>query len=213
MFFGVKSGLGFTTDYTSASTPSFGAEYQISPFRHIYLGGSLFIEGYSFTRNDNTYEQFGGQGYTLTQTSSYLYLSPKVDFTVGHHEYFHFYFTGGYGILTSGEQTVTAKTPDYPSHGFYPGVVYDTGNTSKNINHRVFRISIGATQHVQILPEWDLVFGEEMAFIPTWISTNTFASNGDQSMELRTNYVALSVGLMYKRNWKPLKALRSWGGY
>ncbi len=212
-FLGVKSGVGFTTTNNSSLSPSFGAEYQISPFRHIYLGGSLFLEGYSFSLHDNTYEKFGGQGYTLSQNSSYLFIAPKVDATVGRHEYFHFYISGGMGFLINGEQTITATTPRYPGQGFFPGVVYDTGNTSKNINHIIFRLSMGATQHIQVFPFMDLTCGEELGIIPTWISKNTYGGYGDQAMDIKTNYVSLSIGLMYKRNWQKLKQLRSWGGY
>jgi hypothetical protein len=210
--YGIKAGMGSAINVKSDMTPSIGAEYLVSPFRHIYVGGSVFFENYSFTRTDNLQEQFGGPGYIITQNSGYIFIAPKIDMGIGCNEYVHGFITGGPGFLKSGQQTNEINPLESATSGTYNGQYNFTGNTSNNITATIFRISGGFTEHIPILPEWDIIISQEYCILPSWLSNNKLGALGDNTMDIKSNYFLIQVGIIQKHNWEPLKSRRTWGG-
>jgi len=211
--YGIKAGVGASINLNSDKTPSIGAEYLVSPFRHIYMGGGLFFETYSFTSDDNLQRQYGGPGYVITQNSSYIFIAPKIDMGIGHREFVHGFISAGPGFLVSGQQTTGINPLENAAPGIYPGQFNYTGNTSNNITATIFRISGGFTEHIPILPEWDVIISEEYCIIPSWLSNNKYGASGDNTTDIKSNYFLVQAGIIRKRHWKPLKPLRTWGGY
>jgi hypothetical protein len=208
--FGMYLGSGFTTSYNNGNTPTVGILYQTSPLRHIYVGGALFYESYSIVRDDDEFARFGGPGYRIKQNSSYLFVTPRFDVSVGSREHLHGYFSLGPGFFLSGDQNISVTS--VPAAGVRPGMIYDSSNSSKNLNHLLFRLSIGVTWHFSF-DNWDIIATPEWAIIPSWLSTNTYGYAGDAATNIKTNYISVTLGLLRKHNWSRLQPTRSWGGY
>lgn len=206
-------GAGIIVKYHSGITPTAGFEYMRSPLRHVYVGADAVFENYFFTKNDDEYSRFGGYGYKITQDVSYAYISPKVDIGVGHKEHWHAFFSMGPGFMLSGTQRI-AQTTGLSGPSVHPGNQYDNPDISKNLNHTVLRICFGASFHILFgQRKWDLTAGPIACIIPTWLSTNTFGYSGDASMNIKSNYAGLQIGLVHKRHWHIFEPTKSWDGY
>ncbi len=211
--YGFYGGVSATTTYTSKASPKVGTTYVVGVATHVYLGGTMFTENYDLTNYDNHFAQFGGPAYTITHNTTYLYAAPKIEVAIGHQEYFRFFLNGGPGFLLSGSQLITADRPYNPYAGAHSGLGYDTAYTNGNITTKLFRIGLGATQHVPIFRNWDVTFTEELGLLPGWLSKNTQGYNGDAAMNMRSNSISVMVGISHRYRWEPIKPRRTWGGY
>lgn len=211
--YSVYDGAGFITPYQSKITPRIGLEYLKGLPPHIYLGGGVSYESYSLLRYNHMYAQYSGPVYLIAHNSAYLFINPKIDIGIGHNEYIHAYASAGPGFIMHKEQTTSSMQPNINNVVNYPGLPYDTANTSANVNKCIFRYRFGVTEHVPILKGWDIIFSQEMGFSPSWISKNNYGDNGDSGMNFKTAYYSFTIGLMYKYRWEPVQARRTWGGY
>jgi hypothetical protein len=210
--YGVYGGVGIVTKYKSGITPVIGVEYLKSVMRHVYVGADLCYESYYFTRNDDEFSRFGGYGYRITHNTTYAFFTPKVDVGISHFEHLHAFFSLGPGFRVSGDQRIAVTTqPSGPA--VHPGLSYDSSNISKNINHTIFRFCFGFSFRPTPFKGWDVTITPVACVIPSWLSTNSFGYSGDASMNIKSNYVALQIGLLRKRHWEPFKPRKSWGGY
>lgn len=211
--YGFYGGVSSTTTYTSKASPKVGTTYVVGVATHVYLGGTMFTENYDLTNYDNHFAQFGGPAYTITHNTTYLYAAPKVEVAIGHNEYFRFFLNGGPGFLLSGSQQITADRPYNPFAGAHSGLGYDTAYTNGNITTKLFRIGLGATQHVPIFRNWDITFTEELGLLPGWLSKNNQGYSGDAAMNMRSNSISVMVGISHRYGWEPIKPRCTWGGY
>lgn len=211
--YGFYGGVSSTTTYTSKASPKVGTTYVVGVATHVYIGGTMFTENYDLTNYDNHFAQFGGPAYTITHNTTYLYAAPKVEVAIGHNEYFRFFLNGGPGFLLSGSQQITADRPYNPFAGAHSGLGYDTAYTNNNITSKLFRIGLGATQHVPIFRNWDVTFTEELGLLPGWLSKNNQGYSGDAAMNMRSNSISVMVGISHRYGWEPVKPRRTWGGY
>ena len=167
---GLQGGIGQTTsDQTNfhAKTPAtFGVQYLKIITPDISFGCSVFYEHYSliYNNNDNSF-----QG-TIIQDCAYLFLTPRIDIGIDHKQYVHWFLSLGPGILVSGSQTTSYGY--YTNSGGNFNYTYESNNTSDKINHFVFRIGTGITEHIRITKELHITFSEEFGFLPTAISKN-----------------------------------------
>jgi hypothetical protein len=163
---GIDAGVSVATFYHSPFTysnqerlsgsthirPIFGINYLRgdSAHRHFRWGGRLSLEQYSFRRE--TSEGGNSFGTLIEHESSFLFLSPVIDFGVGRKQVRHFFILSDIGVLMQAHQVTTEH---YTTSGHQP-----SWSSSGDVSALIFRPGIGFSQHVQLNANWDIVFAE-----------------------------------------------------
>ena len=190
--YGFEGGAGKATIKKSYITPEFSGYCLMKLSRSFYLGGALSYEYYSFLHNYNpaAASLVYGDVISIRQKSSYLFLTPKIDFGIGYRKHYHAWFSFGPGIFLGGRQ-LTSK---YDTYQTTPPVTtaYDTTGsyTTNNLPMLISRYTLGFSRRISTSRYWNIMFSGEYSYLPT-----SFAIHGPH---LKTNYFCFTVGIMHK---------------
>jgi hypothetical protein len=191
--YGFNIGLGYTSIAHSHITPVFEGYHLWCITNHIYVGGDLSLQRFSF-RYDGTASAASinyGELVSIRQKSSYLFFSPKIDFGIGYRKYVHIDLSGGIGVVMAANQV----TSEYQYSAVLP--VGDTVglNTSYNIPRIMYRAGAGISERIPTHRYFNIMLSEAFSYIPGSLSRNT--------PNFYTNYFCFTVGVMHKypRAW------------
>ncbi|MFI5196376.1 MAG: hypothetical protein ACHQD8_04740 [Chitinophagales bacterium] len=190
--YGFGLGLGYTTSYHSYITPAFEGYYLWKLTPHIYAGGSLFLQRYSFLydmkvdpAHVNYYDII-----SIRQKSSYLFFSPKIDFGIGYRKYVHISLSGGIGVIMAGKQWSNEYAPLLATAGGNIGADTSAVNTSYNIPRVIYRAGLGVSERIPTYGFFNVMLSLEFSYLP--------ANLNNTSPNFYTNYLSFTVGLMHK---------------
>lgn len=190
--FGVHAGIGKTTSYNSKFTPAVEGYYLHKILYHFYGGGSLFFQRYSF---EKTVNNTGGISYgdvvSIRQQSSFVYLSPKLDYAINYRSYFHIYATAGIGVRLGGQQWSNTHQPMWTPPGGAPyGADTVAVNTSYNLPATKTRYGLGFMARIPTHRYWSLSLTTELGMMPGSLSKGV--------EPLQSSYICFMVGVTHK---------------
>ena len=183
----------------SQPKPYIGINYLRKVSKHVYFGGKIYWETYSFKRdstvNTDPINLFGPTGpiykTEVTFRSSYLFLAPQMDIGLGKHQYLHFYIMPALGLLVNGNQSTRINESGAS------GVYFDsTRNTSGTIKEVILQLNFGLVQHIPLNNMWHLTVSESLSSIPSFIPLSE--KSGTNNMLLSPGGFSLQIGIMRK---------------
>lgn len=186
--YGFWVGLGRTTAYKSTTTPAFEGFYLAKLDPHVYVGGSIGVERYSFADYINPAAPDSGSVLSIRQKSFFIFFSPKVDIGVGHHKHVHFTFSAGPGLYMGGSKFTSIY------ERFSPGgnVASDTltVNNTYNVRNIIFRYGLGVSERLPTDGFWDVILTQQLSYIPGHLNY--------PGTDLKTSYFSIGIGLIHK---------------
>jgi hypothetical protein len=190
--YGFQGGVGYTTSYKSHITPAFEGYYLYKAGHRIYAGGSVFFQKYSFTDEVTTGGPVNyGDLISITQKTSYAFISAKVDYGIGYRKHVHISLAFGPGLLLGGSQYANEHLPYWTTASGVPFGADTAGvNTSYNIPAVIYRAALGISERISTGGYWNIMLSQEFSFIPVNMSKN--------GPPLNTGYISFQVGIMHK---------------
>jgi hypothetical protein len=190
--FGAQTGIGYTTGYDSRITPAVEAYYLHKVMHHLYAGGSLFFQRDSFNTPLNTGSNINyGDVVSIGQKTSFVFLSPKVDYAIDYRSYFHVFATFGLGVRMGGAQWSYTHAPFWTPPGGTPyGADTIAVNTTYNLPNAITRFGFGLAERIPTRRYWNIMLSQEVGFMPGSLSKG--------ATPLQTPYICFQVGLMHK---------------
>ncbi len=191
--YGFEGGLGKTMSYTSHLVPELKAYVTGSITRHIYVGGGVSMERYSFLYASNVAPIAANYGQTINirNKSSYLFFSPKVDIGIGYYQYLHLNLSAGAGVFMGGSQWTNRYQQIFTTPSSLSFRSDTAGyNTTASMPTLVFRYGAGLSERIPTHGYWNIILSEDFGYLP-----RSFDKNFDG---LKSNYISFSVGVMHK---------------
>lgn len=189
--FGVQGGIGFTTGYKTYYTPSFEGCYLAKVSPHIYLGGALAVQRYSFLDDlDKGNNLSYGDIISIRQKSSYVFFKPKFDLGIGARKHMHLTFSCGPGVFMSGNKTTQNYEPLVSPTGGYSGADTVSNSIKYNMRTVVFQATPGIWERIPTHGYWNITLSQELNYISSKLNY--------PGTNLKTNYILFSVGIMHK---------------
>ncbi|GEM_PF-2659567 len=190
--FGAQAGFGYTTGYDSRLTTAWEAYYLHKLRYHLYAGGSLFLQRYSLTAPVHNSSSISyGDVVSIRQQSSYMFLSPKIDYAINYRSYFHIFATAGIGLRMGGKQTSFTHAPIWTPPGSAPyGADTLAVNTSYNMPSVITRVGFGLAERIPTRGYWNIMLSQEVGFMPGGISKGP--------TPIQTPYICFQIGIMHK---------------
>ncbi len=189
-------GAGIATHNNYDMGLSYGTTFVTALFNRVGVGGSVFSQQYNLYYDK---ELPAITGATVRHKSSYLFVSPMVQFHLGNKVgSTHFYLTGGVGFKVGVKDTLRKfYTATFPSTTNYS---YDSLiDKSANINNMVTRIGFGFTEHFPVSKKFGICFSEDVGFLPSLISSTKVAGdtkfNNNVNQLFRPTYISLRIGI------------------
>lgn len=191
--YGFRGGVGFNTGgYHSKKTPVVEGYCMWKALPGLYAGITAGHQRYSVSQDVSGASTIGaGTVLSVRQKSSYLFLSPTIDYGFGTRKYFHIFASAGAGFYAGGGQWSRTSLPAWTTMGGVPaGADTINVNTSYNIPGVMMKYSFGFTERIPTLGYWNITLTQEYSGLPGGISDGPFP--------FRTNYFAFTVGIMHK---------------
>lgn len=191
--FGFQAGPGFSTGgYGSKKTLSVEGYYLHKIIPGLYAGGSMYLQRYNLHSN-----VFSGTNIayndviSVSQKSSYLFFSPKVDYGFGVRKYIHIHAMFGVGVLMGGKQFTDTYAPFWTPPGGTPyGADTVAVNTSYNIAHSVTRFGFGLTERIPTRGYWNITLSQDFGSMSGGLSKGPYP--------FTPSYFCFTVGVMHK---------------
>ena len=190
--YGITAGIGATTAYKPKMTLAAEGFFLKKITPHVYLGGMVAFEKYSFTSEYSidaasiTY----GDIVSIKQKSAYAFIGPKLDVGIGYRKYVHAHLSAGPGFYMGGQQRTYEHQPYWTAGGLPFG--HDTVgvNTGVNIPAVIMRIGIGVSERIPTGGHWNIMLTQQVSMLPGDISKHT--------PSLQTGYFSFQIGIMHK---------------
>ena len=189
--FGLQAGMGTVTAYKPYYTPSFEGYYLAKLTPHVYLGGAVSVQRYSFLYDlDKGSNISYGDVLTIRQKSSYIFFTPKIDCGVGYYKYVHFTFSFGPGVFMTGAKTTGNYEPLISPTGGFSGGDTLYYNAKYNMRTVIFRYAFGIMERIPTRGYWNITLSQEFSYLPGKLNY--------PGIDLMANYILFSVGIMHK---------------
>ena len=190
--YGVQAGMGYTPGYRSRLTPAIEGYYMHKLAYHLYGGGSLFLQRYSFKTDVGTGGAVKyGDVLGVEQRSNYLFISPKIDYAINYRSYFHVFATVGLGLRMGGSEWSYTHTPIWTPPGGTPyGADTTAVRTSYNLPNTKMRFGLGIAERIPTHGFWNIMLSQEVGFMPGSLTNGPYP--------LQTPYICFQVGIMHK---------------
>ncbi len=191
--YGAQMGVGFNTGgYHSKITPAIEAYYLHKIIPGLYAGASVFFQRYSLLNEVSTAGSLAyGDVVSVSQKSSYIFLSPKIDYGIDYRKYLHVYATFGLGVFAGGRQWSNTHSPYWTPLGGTPyGADTVAVNTSYNIPNVIMRYGFGFSERIPTGGYWNITLSQEYGGMPGGLS--------DGPYPFKTSYFCFTVGIMHK---------------
>ena len=201
---GIYAGGGAATSNNYNIAPSLGFVLIKGYGNRSFFGGTLFYQAFSL-RYDNEQNSArngtGNAGAILRNVSSYVFLAPQFEQSLGKHNNFHVYFNLGIGFKVSGFDSLRKWDHSYGNPGVYN---FDSSlDLSKNLNSMVFRIGVGFNQLLGLGPHWRLIFYEDFGFLPGGITKTGDPYNSSRTQytphKLTPGYISVRIGISHTK--------------
>lgn len=190
--YGFRGGIGLNTGgYSSKKTPVIEGYCLWKALPGLYAGVTAGHQRYS-VRQDVSGPAPVGMGTVtgMRQHSSYLFVSPTIDYGFGTRKYFHVFASAGAGFFAGGKQWTEARESVFLPGPGELGVHNFDINTSYNIPGVIMKYSFGFTERIPTRGYWNITLTQEYNGLPGSISDGPFP--------FKTNYFAFTVGIMHK---------------
>ncbi len=191
--YGVEGGFGMNTSYKPYLTPTLKGYLMTRINRHLYVGGQMSIERYSFQYNSfiPLQQVEFGDILTIRQKSTYLLFAPKLDIGLGYRKYVHINLTVGGGILMGGSQWTNKYEPYWTTPGGGAFGKDTVGhNTLFNIPNLLLRYGVGISERIPTKGYWSVVLSQDFGILPQNFSND--------NPILHTSYFCITAGVMHK---------------
>ncbi len=190
--------FGSTERQRSDLSPAVDIIYLRKIAGHLFLGGKVGYETYSYTYTDNNFSMGGLFGSpnilkvtTVGATNHYIFLAPVLDLGIGRHQYVHVQLRPSVGFFTQGAQTTEESEFDNEVQ-----VSDRKYNTTSFLNATVFRLNIGFTEHLPLNKQWHLTLSESLGILNN--GTPLSQSAGTNNCNVTSNSFSLQLGIMRK---------------
>ena len=218
---GIQAGVGATTSYLKPMTPTLniGGYFLEKQSTRVAFGGVLSIQKYSFTKNvGTTYNTAYGDILSISQKTSYLFLCPKIEFSIGKRQHLHAGFSVGPGVFVGGRQqddiNYSSLHSSYPP-SYPPAFIRDSMQitANNNINKMILRAQLSFTEHIATNSSFGIFIFQDFSFISSYVSKNALLSTvgNSNSLLIRTNYVSCGIGFTNCYSRKSLRDKRKSG--
>ena len=190
---GIEGGVGKATAFNAHITPKIEGYLLGQVGYRLFIGGSIGIERYSLLYNSGKTADNAGLGdiISIRQKSSYVYFAPKADYGIGYRKILHLHASVAGGIFMSGKQ-VTNSELAFPAPKATLNYAADE-NTTNNIPLFMLRYGAGISERLPTLGFWNVTFSQEFGYLAK-------SFHQDAAPDLRTNYVAFTIGIMHNYN-------------
>jgi len=203
--FGLYAGAGCASSNNYNVGPSAGFEFLKGIPNRTFIGADLFYQTFSLrydneenaSRNGN-----GNAGAILKHLSSYIFVTPKFEYSLDRKQQIHGYVTIGAGFKMSGFDTLRKWDHSYGNPGINN---YDsTIDLTKNINSMLLRVGVGLKEYLPLGKHWLFTFTEDFGFLPKSIT-----KTGDYDAPARTQYsphklnpcyISVQIGICHSKN-------------
>jgi hypothetical protein len=191
--YGIQGGKGKATAFKAHTTPKIECYLLGQVGYRLFIGGSIGIERYSLIYNSGKTADNAAVGdiVSIRQKSSYLYFSPKADYSIGYRKILHVHASVGGGIFMSGRQ-VTNMEQAFPAPAATLNYAEDK-NTTNNIPLFMLRYGAGISERLPTLGFWNVTFSQEFGYLGK-------SFHKDAAPDLRTDYIAFTIGIMHNYN-------------
>ena len=191
--YGFGIGLGYITSYHSYITPAFEGYHLWRLTEHIYLGGDLDLQRYSFLDNlkPDPNNLYYGEIISMREKSSYLFFSPKIDFSIGYRKYVHINLSGGIGVAMASGQWRNEYSPVLSTASGNIGADTAAVNSSYNVPKVIYRAGLGVSERIPTRQYFNIMLSQEFSYLPANL-------NRGDGPNLFTNYFSFTVGIMHK---------------
>jgi len=193
--YALETGTGQVTSYNSYHTPAFEASVVKMVLPHISVGAAVDWRFYSFVYSDPSVTYVDpnyGTLLTINHHSSYLFLSPIVDLSIGENQYIHLNFNIGPGIYLGGKENTLYETNALPGYPEFNNV-----NTSANNNKIVYQYSYGMSEYIPTKGFWSIKLSQQFGTLGRELN-----SNHNFAPVLSPGFFAFTVGIAHY--YKPI---------
>ena len=186
--YGFEAGGGKVSDYGNYYTPAFGASWFKMVLPHVYLGGLTEWHSYSFTDN-NLMGQYNDPLYGtilgINHHSTYLFLTPAIDISIGENQYIHLNANFGPGFYLYGSEEMTCQTNALTGANGINKV-----NTTSNNNRVIYQYGYGLSEYIPTRGFWSIKLSQQWC-----VPQRDLNSNGGVGPSFRSNYVCFMIGI------------------
>lgn len=214
-YLGIQGGAGFVTAFTDpvTVTPQIDVLALGRVSARIYLGGTLGLQQYSFSKElvtpQRAYKTLGTTILNFEQKSTYFFISPRVSWKLSKRSGTYCYLGVGPGFLINGRQSVNSYYYDIHvanhlfSHNLWETERTSNENTSANLNKLVLRTQIGFTESIMQFAKCVITLYQEFNYTPNYVSTGFLKGyNNWRSLRLAPCYISAGIGVNYKYRLK-----------
>ena len=190
--YGFGIGLGYTSSYHSYITPAVEGYnlWRLTP--HIYAGMALFLQRYSFQydlKPDPASLSYGSL-ISIRQKSTYLFLTPKVNFGIGYRNKVIVAVLGGPGVIMAAGQWQNQYQPLLTTSGGPIGSDTIAVNTGYNVPRIIYRAGLSLSKRISTHRYFNIMLSGEFSYL--------FNKLNHAGPNLYTNYFSFTVGVMHK---------------
>ena len=191
--YGAGVGLGFTTTYHPYITGTVSSYYLWKLTQHIYAGGTLALNRYSF-RYDMGIDGYHVKYYdviSIRQKATYLFFSPTIDYGTGYRKRWHISVSGGAGVIMASHQEAAEYIPRLSTPAGNFGADTAGINMSYNVPRVAYRAGIGVSKRIPTGGLFNIMVSLNLDYIPTNL-------NLDPTTPFHTQYLSFTVGITHK---------------
>lgn len=190
--YGAGIGLGYTTSYHSYITGAMNTYYLWKITPHIYAGGTLALQRYSF-RYDMGIDAYHVKYYdiiSIREKATYLFFSPTIDYGIGYRKRWHISVSGGPGVIMASRQETAEYIPRLSTPAGNFGSDTAAYNTSYYIPRVVYRAGVGVSKRIPTGGFLNIMCSLDLTYVPNNLDLT--------SPSFHTQYISFTVGFTHK---------------
>ncbi len=156
------------------------------------IGAQVAMQGYNIYYNKEVGEPIGS---SLRNKSTYLFVSPMIDFHLRKNGHTHAYLNAGVGFNMGAEDSLRRWS-------YTPGGFDSTYGSADNVKKMVVRIGMGLTHYIAARGKFRITVSEDVGFLATPISKTTDPTDVrlyNNSLQFyKPMYISLRLGIGWR---------------
>ncbi len=188
--YGFGMGIGSCTAPKARITPAFEGYHLWKLSARWYAGIHTSLERYSFLYEINPAFPNYGDAINIRQKSSFLYLTPRLDFGLGYRRHLHISLLAGPGVVMSAGQTTNTYEPLLRTPTANIGADTVGFRTSYNVPRIVYKAGVHITERISTHGYFNIALTQQVHYLFSELAKNV--------PSVSPIYFCFTVGLVHK---------------
>jgi hypothetical protein len=202
--FGLYGGAGMATSNNYNVAPSVGFSFIKGIHTRGFLGADLFYQTFSLYYDNEAHGATHGAGTAgaiVRNASSYVFITPKLEYGFGRYQHVHIYGSVGAGFKVGGYDSLRKFDHSYSSTG-NPNNYDSSLDQSKNMNSLLLRFSVGVKEYFSLGAHWRFTLTEDFGFIGSSLTKDDLTNPSRTPYTPRSlspGYISLQIGIAHTK--------------